>query len=66
MKRNYKFQMYRQPSKGGPAAKEETLHDPIALPGAVLHPLPLPPSSFPQTEIGLTTPSPLTTIVKAH
>ena len=34
LKQNYKFQMYRQLSRGGPsAAAEEPAPDPIALPG---------------------------------
>jgi hypothetical protein len=38
MKRNYKFQMYQQPSKGVPAAHEEVLQNPpIALPGLDPH-----------------------------
>jgi hypothetical protein len=50
MKRNYKSQMYRQPSKGGPAAEEETLQDPIALPGAICN-----PSSYPHIHFLLPT-----------
>lgn len=33
LKENYKFQMYRQPSKGGPPALPEPQQDPLSLPG---------------------------------